>query len=50
MQKQLDRIEDKLDDALEVSSKNEVRIKFLGIGVGTLFIMVGTYLKSKLGM
>ncbi len=50
MQKQIDRIEDKLDKALEQSSKNEVKIKYLGIGIVALFGMIGTYIKSKLGM
>ncbi len=50
MQEQLNRIEEKLDDALKVSAKNEVRIKFLGLGIGTVFVMIGTYIKSKLGI
>jgi hypothetical protein len=43
-------MEDKLDKALEKSAKNEVRIKFLGIGLVSLFGMIGTYIKSKLGI
>jgi hypothetical protein len=48
--KQLDRIEEKLDKAIARSTKNEVRIKFLGLGLGSVFVMIGTYLKNKLGM
>ena len=47
-QTQLDRIENKLDKAMAKSTKNEVRIKFLGLG--SVFVMIGTYLKSKLGL
>lgn len=49
-QTQLDRIENKLDKAMAKSTKNEVRIKFLGLGLSSVFVMIGTYLKSKLGL
>lgn len=49
-EERLQRIEDKLDDHLEISTKNEVRIKFLGIGLGTVFLMIGAFIKDKLGM